>query len=83
MASKFGLRPGYAIDIKEEKPYGRNKGEKWDLTKQSDIDELDRLITRETPLLLAGGPPCEAFSQLLNISKEWCDQSERVQSRSR
>ena len=32
----LGLRPGFAVDLCENKPYGPHEGESWDLSKASD-----------------------------------------------
>ena len=67
-ASSYGLRPGFAVDLCETKPYGRHKGEYWDLSKDSDVVELEQMIGYERPWLLTGSPPCTAFSSLQKIS---------------
>ena len=36
-ASTFGLKPGFAEDLNEQKPYGPHKGERWDLSLDKDI----------------------------------------------
>ena len=68
LCSKLGLRPGFAVDLCECKPYGPNAGEYWDLNKPADIKELQEMIDYEEPFLLTGSPPCDPFSQLLKIS---------------
>ena len=81
MASRLGLRPGFAIDLAEEKPRGPQKGQKWDLSKEADIKELEDLVSYEEPVLLTGSPPCDQFSQLLRISANRCNQAERDRRR--
>ena len=39
-AGGLGLRPGFAIDLCENKPRGPHEGESWDLSKNSDVKEL-------------------------------------------
>ena len=63
-AAKLGLRPGFAVDLKECKPGSK---EHWDLDRERDVREVHELMDKEEPYLLTGSPPCEAFSQLLNI----------------
>ena len=55
-AGQYGLRPGFAVDLEEQKP----DGSYWDLSKAEDVRE---------PTLLTGSPPCDQFSQLQNINK--------------
>ena len=43
-ATKFGVRPGFAVDLQERKPYGEHAGEFWELLKESDVKELDELF---------------------------------------
>ena len=69
-APRWGLRPGFAVDLSEKKPYGPNEGEYWDLSRDSDIKELHEMLDYERPYLLTGGPPCEAFSMLQALSKD-------------
>ena len=78
-AARFGVRPGFAVDLLERKPYGEHAGEFWDLLKESDIKELDELIDYEKPKL-TGSPPCDPFSALLNISKYRCNPKRREAS---
>ena len=64
MAEAFKLRPGFAIDLTEQKP----EGTYWDLNKSEDVREVNDRIDQEEPKLLTGSPPCHIFSQLQNIS---------------
>ena len=59
-AGAFGMRAGFSVDLSELKP----NGERWDLSRDRDIKELERLQELEDPYLLVGTPPCEVFSQL-------------------
>ena len=67
-AAALGLRPGFAVDLCEPKPYGKNEGEYWDLMKESDVQELEVMIDYEQPWFVTGSPPCTAFSALQNIN---------------
>ena len=64
-ANRFGLRPGFAIDLEISK---NSKGEHWDLSKKEDKREMFRMLHKEKPLFLIGSPPCGPFSPLQNIS---------------
>ena len=57
VCSKLGLRPGFAIDLSECKPYGPNMGEPWDLNKPNDTKELKEMVDSEEPFLLTASPP--------------------------
>ena len=72
-AGDLGLRPGFAIDLCENKPYGPHEGESWDLSKNSDVKELFEMIPFERPMIVTGSPPCAAFSLFQNVSwyPEW------------
>ena len=79
-AARFGVRPGFAVDLLERKPYGEHAGEFWDLLKESDVKELEELVDYEKPKFLTGSPPCDPFSALLSISKYRCDPKRREAS---
>ena len=64
-ANKFGLRPGFAVDLEVQK----DNGEYWDLSKESDQRELNRLLDRHQPECLIGSPPCGPYSPLQHLSK--------------
>ena len=68
----LGLRPGFAVDLCENKPYGPHAGETWDLSKPDDVKELFEMIAFEQPVIVIGSPPCTAFSQLQSSS--WGEQ---------
>ena len=72
-AGDLGLRPGFAIVLCENKPYGPHESESWDLSKSSDVKELFEMIAFERPMIVTGSPPCTAFSQFENVSwyPEW------------
>ena len=65
-ANRFGLRPGFAIDLTLCK---NEQGEHWDLSKKEDQKMLRELQRKEKPALLIGSPPCGPFSPLQNLSK--------------
>ena len=65
-AGDLGLRPGFSVDLCENKPYGPHEGESWDLGKASDAKELFELIAYGRPVIVTGSLPCTAFSQLQN-----------------
>ena len=64
-ASRFGLKPGFAIGLEEAKP----DGSFWDLSRPEDVGAVNQLIDRDEPVLLTGSPPCDQFSHLQNINK--------------
>ena len=68
VASRYGLTPGFCVDLTTEKPSGGH----WDLSRTEDVRELEQLQEREKPRLLIGSPPCKDFCRLLlfRISKE-------------
>jgi len=80
-APGLGLRPGFAVDLCEAKPYGDRAGENWDLAKDEDVDELEEMVDFEKPVLLTGSPPCDPFSQLLRISEARADPEKRRKAR--
>ena len=61
-AGDLRLRPGFAIDLCENKPCGPHEGECWDLSKNIDVKDLIEMIAFERPMIVAGSPPCTAFS---------------------
>ena len=77
-AGDLGLRPGFAIDLCENKPYGPHEGESWDLSKNSDVKELFEMIAFERPMIVTGSPPCTALSQFQNAS--WYPECEKWQA---
>ena len=61
-ASRLKLREGFAV----ESTTARANGTMWDLSLEDDRAELQRVQKREQPGLLAGSPPSDDFSFLLN-----------------
>ena len=57
-ASKFGLKPGSAMDLRTG----------YDFTKKEDRDRAWRKLEEEKPKLLVGSPECKMFSVLQNLS---------------
>ena len=64
--TRFGLREGFAVDLAT----ARANGTMWDLSLEDDKAELRRVQNREQPELLAGSPPSDDFSSLLNTCVE-------------
>ena len=64
LSSRYRLKPGYTIDLNEQKP----NGEYWNLNKEEDVKEAHEIVERDEPVLLTGSPPCNIFSQLQHIS---------------
>ena len=65
-ATRLGLREGFAVDLTT----ARANGTMWDLSLEDDRAELQRVQDREHPELLAGSPPSDDFSSLLNTCVE-------------
>lgn len=57
-AGYSGIRPGFVVDLCQTSPYGPNIGEYWDLSMQSDVNELQEVVDFEQPILLIGSPLC-------------------------
>ena len=74
----FGLRPGFAVDLCENKPYGIHDGVSWDPTKASDVIEFFEMIAAERQVIVTGSPFCTAFCQLQNWS--WYPEWEKCQA---
>ena len=64
-ASRFGLRPGFAVDWECLK----RDGQRWDLRSASDQAELERMQEAVGPYVLTGGPPCEKFCNLQALNR--------------
>ena len=58
-AARFGLKPGYAIDLEEQKP----DESYWALLSPEDVKQVEALIDKNQPILLTGSPPCDQFRQ--------------------
>ena len=65
-ATRLGLREGFAVDLTT----ARANGKMWDLSLEDDRAELRRVRNREHPELLAGSPPGDDFSSLLDTCVE-------------
>ena len=78
-AGSLGLREGFAVDLSTQ----RSGGEFWDLSRQEDREELERLQEKEAPELLTGSPPCTDFCRLLHLklTKEEIEQRQRERGR--
>ena len=64
--TRLGLREGFAVDLTT----ARANGTMLDLSLEDDRAELRRVQNREQPELLAGSPPSDDFSSLLNTCVE-------------
>ena len=69
------------MDLSEQKPYGPNKGQYWDLSLDCDLQELKEMVEFEDPWLITGSPPCDPFSQLQHLSKHKGDPADRAAKR--
>ena len=65
-ATRLGLLEGFAVDLTT----ARANGQMWDSSLEDDKAELRRVQDREHPELLAGSPPSDDFSSLLNTCEE-------------
>ena len=65
-ATRLGLREGFAVDLTT----ARANGTMWDLSLEDDRAERRRVQDREHPEFLAGRPPSDDFSSLLNTCAE-------------
>ena len=65
-ATRLALREGFAVDLTT----ARANGTMWGLSVEDDRAELGRVQNREQPGLLAGSPPGDDFSSLLNTCVE-------------
>ena len=65
-ATRLGLCEDFAVDLTS----ARANVTVWDLSLEDDRAELGRVQDREHPELLAGSPPSDAFSSLLNTRAE-------------
>ena len=57
-----GLRPGFAVDLCENKSYGQHEGESCDLSKAGDVKELFEMTAFERPVIVTGSPLYSVFS---------------------
>ena len=53
-AGDLRLRLGFAVDLCENKPYGPQEGESWDLSNPSNVKELFAMIAFEQPVIVTG-----------------------------
>ena len=65
-ATRLGHREGFAVDLTT----ARANGTMWDLSLEDDRAEIRRVQNREQPEFLAGSPPSDDFSSLLNTCVE-------------
>ena len=62
---RLGLRAGFAIDLQHQRP----DGQFWDLSRDEDIDMLDKLQDKYKPEVLIGCPSSTVFSRLRSPSR--------------
>ena len=70
IASKYGIGPGWSLDLGTEDSHGRQ----WDFEKAESRQRARELIAKTRPLLLILSPECRYFSALQNLSngtKDW------------
>ena len=65
MATEFGLRGGFSLDLTTPGP----DGYVWDFTKAECRARAWKLIKEKAPFLIIGSPPCTAFSSLQNFQR--------------
>eukprot|EP00974_Lingulodinium_polyedra_P129174 11209057-Lingulodinium_polyedra.AAC.1 len=73
--SRYGLRPGFVVDLTTR----REDGEYWDLSREEDQEELERVQAVQEPYLLIGSPPCTDFCGLLRLSKSELEIERRLE----
>ena len=66
MATRQGLRGGWALDINCEDPVTKSK---WDLSEEKTQAKVWKLIRRDKPLVIGMSPECTLFSALQNLRK--------------
>ena len=68
VASKIGLRTGFALDLSVNNPISDKP---WDFNDESMCAQAEQMVDEQRPLLLIGSPPCRAFNSLFssNISR--------------
>ena len=64
--TRLGFREGFVVDL----TIARANGTMWDFNFEDDRAELRRVQNREQPELLAGSPPSDNFSSMLNTCVE-------------
>ena len=64
-AEKQGFTKGCAFDLNAPCPL---TGRTWDFLCAADRKEAIRMIKREKPKFIMGSPPCEQYSQLVNLN---------------
>ena len=73
MATRQGLRGGWALDISCEDPVTKSK---WDLSDEKIQAKVWKLIRRDKPLVIGMSPECTLFSALQNLRKTPIPQDE-------
>ena len=70
---RLGMVPGFCVDLATRKA----NGEFWDLTKEPDCEELERIQAREQPRLVIGSPPCATLCPWLRVRQTEKEVEER------
>ena len=70
IATKIGLKPGFALDLTQVDP---EDGKPWDLSDAAKQAKAERMVREEKPFLLIGSPPCTAFSTLFSMNHNKMD----------
>ena len=65
LAHKFGLRPGFSLDITVDDETGKP----WDFDDPGQRHKAERLLRETQPWLLIGSPMCTYFSRLQNLNR--------------
>ena len=65
MCTRFGLTPGYALDLTTVDP---SDSKPWDFIIPEKREKTKNMLNEQKPILLAGSPLCTAFSKLQNLN---------------
>lgn len=77
-ATTFGLQPGLVFDLNE---FQRGGGRDLRKKELGEVEELEKFLDKEEPMLLVGSPACELNTQMLGLSnqKSCPEEEEKVQ----
>ena len=78
-APRFGLRPGYAMDLLTTDEQGRP----WNFDDMAVRARAIRALKRQRPKLLIGSPMCTFFSSMLNMNAGKMDPARLAYERER
>ena len=65
MAKKFGLEPGFALDIL----INDENGKPWNFDDEAQRQKCKQKVRDEKPSMLVGSPMCTIFSTLQNLNR--------------